>query len=176
MQETLRSFSSIHIHFSATLMSMHYVLLGLGVLIGVVAIYRFFLNAEARQIGAFLFALVTGIMAIALLFLALTGRLPAAIALVSALWPLGLAWWKKKKGSKNEGKEGSGAGMSLEEALEILGLNANPLPTEEEIDHAYKELMKKVHPDQKGTEGLAKQLNIAKDRLLQHIKNTDNTQ
>ena len=149
---------------------MHYVLLGLGLLIGAGAMYRFFLNADARQIGAFLFTLVTGILAIALLFLALTGRLPAAIALVSALWPLGLAWWKKKKSGTSSDKEGSDGNMSFEEALEILGLNAAPLPSEEDIDSAYKELMKKVHPDQKGTEGLAKQLNMAKDRLLEHIK------
>ena len=133
-------------NFSATLLCMHYLLLGLGALIGIIAIYRFFLNADTKQIGAFIFALVTGILAVALLFLALTGRLPAAIALVSALWPLGLAWWKKKTSKKEENADKAGANMSFEEALEILGLQADPLPTEDAIDAAYKELMKKVHP------------------------------
>ena len=36
----------------------------------------------------------------------------------------------------------------------------------EEIQSAYLRLIKRIHPDQGGTEGLASKLNAARDRLL----------
>jgi hypothetical protein len=56
------------------------------------------------------------------------------------------------------------AGMSANEARAILGVETGATPAE--IRTAYTRLMKRAHPDQGGTAGLAAQLNAARDRLL----------
>ncbi|WP_421791954.1 J domain-containing protein [Hyphobacterium sp.] len=53
---------------------------------------------------------------------------------------------------------------SREEALDLLGLEGNP--DETEIREAYRKLMKKVHPDSGGTDGLSRRLTEARDILL----------
>jgi hypothetical protein len=50
------------------------------------------------------------------------------------------------------------------EARSILGVG--PAATPEEIQAAYSRLMRMAHPDKGGTDGLAAQLNAARDRLL----------
>jgi hypothetical protein len=55
-------------------------------------------------------------------------------------------------------------GMSAGEARSILGVG--PEATGEEIEAAYKRLMRMAHPDKGGTSGLAAQLNAARERLL----------
>ena len=55
-------------------------------------------------------------------------------------------------------------GMSAADARSILGVG--PAAGEAEIRAAYSRLMKRAHPDQGGTAGLAAQLNAARDRLL----------
>ena len=57
-------------------------------------------------------------------------------------------------------------GDQVAHALEILGLDAGA--TETEIHAAYVRLMQRVHPDQGGTNFLAKQLIDARDALLRH--------
>lgn len=52
----------------------------------------------------------------------------------------------------------------LAEARQILGVG--PDATREEIQAAYKRLIRMAHPDSGGTAGLAAQLNAARDRLL----------
>jgi hypothetical protein len=54
--------------------------------------------------------------------------------------------------------------MTEAEARSILGIG--PEATPEEIQAAYTRLMRRAHPDQGGTTGLATQLNAARDRLL----------
>jgi hypothetical protein len=56
------------------------------------------------------------------------------------------------------------SGMSLEQARAMLGVG--PQAGAAEIQAAYARLMRRAHPDQGGTSGLATQLNIARDRLL----------
>jgi len=56
------------------------------------------------------------------------------------------------------------SGMSEEDARSILGVGADATP--DEIQAAYTRLMRRAHPDQGGTTGLAVQLNAARDRLL----------
>lgn len=54
-------------------------------------------------------------------------------------------------------------GMSAADARAMLGVSATA--TEADIDAAYRRLMRTAHPDAGGTEGLAAQLNAARDRL-----------
>ena len=56
--------------------------------------------------------------------------------------------------------------ITVDEARDILGLrDVSPL-TEEVINKAYKNLMRKVHPDHGGSSGLAARLNTAREVLL----------
>lgn len=55
--------------------------------------------------------------------------------------------------------------LSVAEARAILGVSKTADAVE--INAAWRRLMGRAHPDQGGTEGLAAQLNAARDRLLQ---------
>lgn len=144
---------------------MPYVLLVIGAALGLFGLYKFFVSAQPKQIAAFLGAAVFFILTVALFFMAVTGRLPAAIALVIAIWPLALAWWKAKHPrTAKAGKAPSTKSMNRNEALEILGLAEKA--TTEDIEDAYKRLMLKVHPDQQGSDWMAAKLNEARDLLL----------
>jgi len=67
------------------------------------------------------------------------------------------------EGTQGKPKESAGS-MTRARALEVLGLPDGA--SEDEIRHAHKRLMLKMHPDQGGTTYLAAQLNQAKDILL----------
>lgn len=54
--------------------------------------------------------------------------------------------------------------MTESEARSILGVG--PEANREEIQAAYSRLMRLAHPDKGGTDGLAAQLNAARDKLL----------
>lgn len=56
------------------------------------------------------------------------------------------------------------AGMSADEAREILGVEANATP--DEIESAYRRVMKSAHPDHGGSDWMAAKVNQAKDVLL----------
>jgi hypothetical protein len=141
---------------------MPYLLLVIGAAIGLFGLYKFFLSASPKQVGAFLTAVIFFLLTVALLFMAVTGRLPAAIALVVAIWPLALTYWKARQPRKPVATKS--AKMTRAEALEVLGL-ADPA-TPETIEDAYKRLMMKVHPDQQGSDWMAAKLNEARDLLL----------
>lgn len=145
---------------------MPYLILAIGILIGLFALYRFFINANIAQIKALFLSLIALAVAVAVFFLAITGRLPAAIGLVVALIPFILAYLKNRMAQRKNGTAQSQETdvSTVEEALEILGLE--PGASAEEITSAYKKLMKKVHPDQEGSEWMATKLNQAKDLLL----------
>ena len=55
-------------------------------------------------------------------------------------------------------------GKGAEEALDILGLNADA--TEEDIIESHRRLIQKLHPDRGGSAYLASKINLAKDTLL----------
>tara|TARA_B100002003_G_C13863698_1_gene422667 strand:+ start:199 stop:636 length:438 start_codon:yes stop_codon:yes gene_type:complete len=144
---------------------MHFLVLALGLLIGIYALSRFFMNANIQQIKSFILAAITITICAALFILAVTGRLPAAIAIVSALAPFIVAWYTDKKAKKSAyDKQVGDTAMNRKEALKILGLEESA--GEDDIKKAYKSLIKKVHPDQKGSEWMASKLNEAKDFLL----------
>lgn len=137
---------------------MPYLLLVLGLIIGAYALYRFFLRASVAEIKAFGMASIAVTIIIAIFVMAVTGRLPAALALVVALLPFITKLLPKKEKNAAEVK------TTRAEAYEILGLDDNASAAE--IKASYKKLMKKVHPDQEGSEWMAAKLNAAKDLLL----------
>jgi len=107
---------------------------------------------------------------------ALVAALAAAGAVVAGLrgaWPVSLGlivlsvWLgqnaRRKPGPWPPDGEAPG-GMSLEQACAILGVA--PDATRAEIEAAYRRLIRRAHPDQGGTSGLAAQLNAARDRLV----------
>jgi len=54
--------------------------------------------------------------------------------------------------------------MTRQEAADILGIDINA--SDEEVRLAHKKLMQKIHPDRGGSDALAKQINQAKDLLI----------
>lgn len=66
-------------------------------------------------------------------------------------------------GAGGQSASGQG-GMTLEEAYDILGLEAGA--SDEDIKTAHHELMGKIHPDKGGSTYLATKINQAKDFLL----------
>ncbi len=140
---------------------MPYALLALGLLLGLYGLYRFFMNATPKQAGTLILSLCTGALVIALLLLTLTGRLPAALAILVALWPFGVALWNRRK---RPPPPTATSPVTRAEALQILGLSEGATP--DEIQQAYKRLMMKAHPDQQGSEWMATKLNEARDFLL----------
>ena len=145
---------------------MPYVLLLLGLIIGLYALYRFFLNAELAQVKAFFLMAILVVLCTALFTLAVTGRLPAAIAILTAVIPLAAGLIKARNQDTKEEFHFNDDHVveSRSDALEILGLDADA--SDDDIKDAYKKLMQKVHPDHEGSEWIAAKLNQARDFLL----------
>jgi hypothetical protein len=70
---------------------------------------------------------------------------------------------RRGPGPRSPDGEATG-GMSLDQARGILGVASGA--TRAEIEAAYRRLIRRAHPDQGGTSGLAAQLNAARDRLV----------
>lgn len=141
---------------------MPYIILVIGAIIGGIALYRFFLKATPKEVKAALLAIAALGVGIASLFLAVTGRLPAAIGILIALWPLAHSWLKGRKSEKP--LSAVTPNLTEKEAYDVLGLPENA--SVDDIRAAHIRLMKKVHPDQEGSDWLAKKINAAKDLLL----------
>ena len=80
---------------------MPYVLLALGLLIGAYALYRFFINANTRQIKALFLTAAIATLVVALFYMALTGKLAAALGLGAAIIPFVIAGLRERKKQKD---------------------------------------------------------------------------
>ena len=130
-----------------------------------------------KKTGVFLLLLaivalaVTGrlnwIIALLGIFVAFVMRmLPYILRYVPQLHRLWVAFNKNKQQSSNSGTTNKKSGhMSIEEAYEILGLDASA--SEQDIIQAHRKLMQKLHPDRGGSDYLAAKINLAKKVLLQ---------
>jgi len=139
------------------------------------------LSASARrQIGRWSIRISIAVVLLVLLRLglpwlavigtALVAVLRFAMPLLIRLLPL---WLLRRANAGNAGMPGSsGAGpgfrkspdMTRAHALEVLDLAEGA--TRDEILKAYKDLIKKVHPDRGGSSYLAAEVNRARDVLL----------
>lgn len=81
----------------------------------------------------------------------------AVLAVGVAFWALVLLGRRAEANRRQEA-------MPVEQARSLLGLG--PDATAAEVNAAWRRLMARAHPDQGGTEGLAAQLNAARDALL----------
>lgn len=144
---------------------MPYLLFTLAILALLYGLYRFIMAANVRQIAALILsAFIVGITG-GLFFLAVTGRLAAALGLLLALWPLLYGLWIRYRRVMGEAAAPAGGGpMTRADALDILGLADGA--TADDIRAAHKRLITKLHPDQDGSTGLAARINAARDILL----------
>lgn len=154
--------------------------LALVALIGIMWYLSWYRRASPKQRNQSLLAILLYGLGAALLLLVITGKIHALFAILSALVP----WvnrllaarliWRQFNGFRANAGPAPNSGhrqtrtspgvMTREEALEILGLNADA--DKEEIIAAHKKLMQKIHPDKGGSSFLASQINQAKDTLL----------
>ncbi|HEY6081044.1 MAG TPA: DnaJ domain-containing protein [Polyangiaceae bacterium] len=105
---------------------------------------------------------------VALVSLTIATRLGARFLVVAAPTLAWLAWRaltaKAPSGAPPPFGTRSGAAMTREEALRVLGLREGA--SQEAIRDAHRNLIKKVHPDHGGSDVLAQQVNEAK-RVLE---------
>ena len=92
-------------------------------------------------------------------FVGMRGAWGSAIVLtVAGLWLASTARQYAGASVPNPGE------LTKAQARTILGVADTA--TQDEIHEAYTRLMRRTHPDQGGTDGLAAQVNAARDRLL----------
>jgi hypothetical protein len=145
---------------------MPFLILGFAVLIVLVLAARAFSRmktAEAARWSRILLGLAAAVFGGLL-----TLRGLAMIGAPLATFGVGLmavgAGFRPKPRRSSQNADTPVRSMSRSEALELLGLSGDP--DESEIRDAYRKLMKKVHPDSGGTDGLSRRLTEARDVLL----------
>jgi hypothetical protein len=107
------------------------------------------------------------------LFLTLRGAGVLGVPIAgAAIGMLGIAMRGGRSKAGGQERTGSRApshrGMDAGEAREILGVGKDA--REDEIRSAHRTLMKRVHPDAGGSDGLASRVTLARDVLLDALK------
>lgn len=127
--------------------------------------------------------LIFGLLFAGVIALTVTGRLHFIAAIVAGILPFAKKLvpflryipllrrlynsQKQSTQSQQGAQQPVSAALSLEEAYQVLGLEAGA--TREEVIEAHRKLMQKLHPDRGGNDYLAARLNQAKDMLLEHL-------
>lgn len=105
-------------------------------------------------------------------YAAIVGFIGAVFALAQraqmahSLWRM---FYKKKPQHTEHSEHKTSQEMTVEEASAILDIAADA--SEDEIQEAYRRLIRSNHPDQGGSRYLASQINLARDILLKHHSN-----
>lgn len=149
---------------------MPYILLIAGLGLGVFGLYRFFASADPAQATAMMKSLIAAALLCVMVLLALTGRGAAALGIAVALVPFLVDW--RTAAARLSGKKPKNARQGeinaplsgRKEALAVLGLMEGA--SAEEINAAYRDLIKKLHPDHGGNDYLAQRITAARDYLL----------
>lgn len=121
-----------------------------------------------------------GLLIVAAILLALTGRIHWIGAVIAALLPFAkmlmtlglqlLPFWRQRRAQQQQAT--GEPREELAEALDTLGLTAAwraGTLTEAEVHAAHKRLMQKVHPDRGGNDWLAARVNRARETVLKHL-------
>jgi hypothetical protein len=156
---------------------------------GLFALLRILLRHRPLSLQQFFILYILTLTGVILLALGITGRLHWLFALVGTVLPFlgGFTRWALRlwraaglfrslrqlvgelTGLNDSPKKDTAdlnQPMSYERALDILGLEGQP--TVDEIKAAHRKLIQKLHPDRGGSTLLAKQVNEAKQVLLDH--------
>lgn len=148
------------------------VFLGLAVLVAALMLARWYAAADVKNLKRTLAWLGIGLLALVAAFLAITGRMGAALAALAGL----AAWAGRLINLMQMGRQFGGlfgakrappqseAPMTEEEALRILGLARGAGP--DDIKAAHRRIIEQIHPDRGGSDYLAAKVNLAKDFLL----------
>ena len=129
---------------------------------------------------------VGGAVAVGILLLVVTGKLPALAALAAPVAAFGRRQWSRRgllsmfpqlrqilglgaaasagAAHANQQRQATDEPMTVKRAAEILGIDENATPAE--IRTAHRKLMGKMHPDKDGTDYLAALINEARDYLI----------
>jgi DnaJ-domain-containing protein 1 len=146
---------------------MPFLLLGFAALVILVLVSRAFARmetAEAARWSRITLGLAAAIFGglLSLRGLAILGAPLATFGI--GMMAVGAGFRPKLNRNGQQTMAPTGSAMSREDALDILGLQGDP--SDEEIRTAYRTLMKRVHPDSGGTDGLSRRLTEARDLLL----------
>jgi hypothetical protein len=132
------------------------------------SVWRLFAENDPKRRKAYLNTLLGYAVTIALGFWAFRSGLPWLVGLIVLAFlvarsgPFQKAFRDKVSGNARSRTES--ARMTAERAREILGVSESA--SQREINDRYRELMRRVHPDQGGSSALATELNEAKRVLL----------
>lgn len=152
------------------------------ILLAIMAFFgiRAFLKTPPAILARYIKLFFLSIAGLAALYLLTTGRLNWFFTLIGIVFAYLLRLipvlpyvahlhnlWSKINATKQNGSQQSTSNnskMSVEEALEVLGLKMGA--TKSEIIAAHRKLIQKIHPDRGGSDYLAKKINLAKKTLL----------
>ncbi len=129
-----------------------------------------FSRASVRTIKSLL-AWIVALAGLSLtLLLVLTGKGPFAFFALTLVLPLLRDFVANRTGNSGAsarpgaGRRSGSPTMTVEEALQVLGLGPGASP--DEIRAAHRRLMRAAHPDGGGSDWLASRINQARDILL----------
>ncbi len=83
---------------------MPYLILIIGLIIGIIALYRFFIKASPKQIRKLFLISIIVIYSAIMLFFALSGRIVISIGLLVLSVPFIISYYRNKNKDKNKDK------------------------------------------------------------------------